>query len=180
MPSGAASSHTGMEFKKGSRKYDNQHLVLRSAHRLSRRRNLRHHQRCPSAASWRTRRRSQRPQEAKPSTNRYLHSRRGLRGLGALDPWRSALTGRNKKQMVNLIRFNIIFNELKLLAALGNALGITAGVINAVALVAGLERLLGAAVSAGAAREVRGPYIPPVRSDRCRSGGRLGRTTFSA
>jgi len=62
--------------------------------------------------------------------------------------------------MVNLIRFNIIFNELQLLAALGNALGnalgITAGVINAVALVAVFGSLVGAIISAMGERNTGG------------------------
>lgn len=58
--------------------------------------------------------------------------------------------------MVNLIRFNVVFNELQLLAALGNALGITAGVINAVALVAVFGSLVGAIISAMGERNTGG------------------------
>ena len=58
--------------------------------------------------------------------------------------------------MVNLIRFNVTFNELQLLAALGGALGITAGVINAVALVAVFGSLVGAIISAMGERNTGG------------------------
>ena len=58
--------------------------------------------------------------------------------------------------MENLIRFNAIFNELQLLAALGGALGITAGVINAVALVAVFGSLVGAIISAMGERNTGG------------------------
>ena len=67
--------------------------------------------------------------------------------------------------MENLIRFNVTFNELQLLAALGNALGITAGVINAVALVAVFGSLVGAIISAMGERNTGG--IKNIhRSDR--------------
>src|SRR5271166_1945520 len=58
--------------------------------------------------------------------------------------------------MENLIRFNAIFNELQFLAALGGALGITAGVINAVALVAVFGSLVGAIISAMGERNTGG------------------------
>ena len=58
--------------------------------------------------------------------------------------------------MENLIRFNAIFNELQFLAALGGALGITAGVINAVALVAVFGSLVGAIISALGERNTGG------------------------
>jgi hypothetical protein len=57
---------------------------------------------------------------------------------------------------MNLIKFSFLLNNLQFMAALGGALGIAAGVINAVGLVVVFAGLIGTAVSALGERNVAG------------------------